>query len=111
MLTNEANFVLHHFFKIYKDRLDDGESEETARWFMNGQKVHHDYFLGFNFESFLAYTRELSTNKYVTLGRGDNGFSELILNPKAIIEFQNLYNNNTKKLFNALIDLKKIISI
>lgn len=34
MLTNEANFVLHHFYKIYKDRLDEGYSEEMARYFM-----------------------------------------------------------------------------
>ncbi|MBA8761753.1 hypothetical protein [Staphylococcus coagulans] len=34
MLTNEANFVLHHFYKIYKDRLDDGYSDlkQSSKW-------------------------------------------------------------------------------
>ena len=108
VLTNEANFVLHHFYKIYKDRLDDGYSEKMARYFYDDEQVHHDYFLGFNFDDFLIYTKELSSNEYVTLGYGDSGFAELIINPKAIIEMENLYKNNAKKFINTLIDLKKL---
>ncbi|UXU56538.1 hypothetical protein [Staphylococcus agnetis] len=109
MLTNEANFVLHHFYKLYKDRLDEGYSEEMARYFYDDEQVHHDYFLGFNFDDFVTYTKELSSNEYVTLGYGDGGFAELIINPKAIIEIENLYKNNAKKFINALIDLKKLV--
>ncbi|MTV23786.1 hypothetical protein [Staphylococcus delphini] len=88
MLTNEANFVLHHFYKIYKDRLDDGYSEEMARYFYDDEQVHHDYFLGFNFDDFVTYTKELSSNEYVTLGYGDGGFAELIINPKRFNRFK-----------------------
>ncbi|HDA1660302.1 hypothetical protein ACA109_02570 [Staphylococcus aureus] len=111
MLTNEANFVLHHFYKIYKDRLDDGYSEKTARYFYDDRKLHHDYFLGFSFDDFITHIKEISSHKYVSLGTCDGGFAELIINPKAIIEMENLYKNNAKNFFNALIDIKKMAGV
>lgn len=111
MLTNEANFVLHHFYEIYKDRLDDGCSEKMARYFYDDEEIHHQYFLGFSFDNFVTYTKELSSNEYVSLGSGDGGFSELILKPKTIIEMENLYKNNAKKFVNALFELKKLVGI
>ncbi|MCE5003362.1 hypothetical protein [Staphylococcus pseudoxylosus] len=111
MLTNEANFVLHHFYEIYKDRLDDGYSEKMARYFYDDEEIHFNYFLGFSFDNFVTYTKELSSNEYVSLGLGDGGFAELILKPKAITEMENLYKNNTKKFVNTLFDLKKLVGI
>ncbi|REI16787.1 hypothetical protein [Staphylococcus felis] len=109
MLTNDSKFVLLHLYKIYLDRIDDGESINTASYFGSDEESHYNYFLDMNFDKYVSSVHQLGRYGLAIVAAGDGGFAEMALSNEGIASCENETNKNYSLLLKAISDLKKLI--
>ncbi|WP_324174036.1 hypothetical protein [Staphylococcus pseudintermedius] len=109
MLTNDSKFVLLHLYKIYLDRIEDGESINSASYFGSDEESHNNYFLIMDFDKYVSSVHQIGRYGFATVAAGDGGFAEMALSNEGIAYCENETNKNYSLLLKAISDLKKLI--
>ncbi|OHR53657.1 hypothetical protein [Staphylococcus sp. HMSC061G12] len=109
MLTKNSKFVILHLYKIYLDRIEDGESINSASYFGSDEVSHGNYFLGMDFDTYVSSVHQIGSHGYAIVAAGDGGFAEMALSNEGIAYCENETNKNYSVLIQAISDLKKLI--
>lgn len=83
-LTKGTESVMQQLYKVFEERVADGNSKTHSKIFAEAEVVHRDYFSQLNFDDFVDSIRELSENDLVTCSWGDNVFVEMVLKDNLI---------------------------
>lgn len=110
-IKKESEFVLKHMYKIYLDRLEDGEPETQSKYFGSCEELQKNYFIGFSFDKLHDCINELSSKNYLKVSYGDNVPCSMILENKVIVYFEYKYSKNIKSLIKDLSNLKNLLSL
>ncbi|MGV3043457.1 hypothetical protein ACEE08_11155 [Staphylococcus rostri] len=109
MLTNETKLVLLQFYKVYLDRIEDGESQYSATYFGTDEESFDNYFLGMDFDTYVSSVHQLGRHGFAVVGAGDDGFAEMALSNEGIAYCENETSKNYSLLIKAISDLKNLI--
>lgn len=110
-IRKNSEFVLKHIYKIYLDRLEDGESASQSKHFGSCEKLQQEYFVGYTFDQLHDCINELSRNNYLYVVYASNVPCEIVLENSSIAYFEKEYSKNAKSLIKDLGNLRKLLGI
>ncbi|WP_429976160.1 hypothetical protein [Enterococcus sp. DIV0086] len=108
-LTNESKFVLETLYKEYLDKINNGISKSEAKNMNSGQTIHDALFPYMMYEDFLDSCRELGKNDFLDNKWASSKPFRVCLTDKSIVEMENKFANNIKKITNSILSLKKLL--
>lgn len=91
-LTNNSEFVIKRLYKIYLERIKQGESIDSASFFGTDEKSFNNYFSEMNFEDYVSSVFQLKSKNFVIVNPGDDGFAALYLSIDGIIYCEGKFN-------------------
>lgn len=110
LLTVEAKSVLLTFYKVYCQRIENGESRLEAREFQDFYSIKQTYFADWtNTNDFLDIVNELSRQKWLNNEYSNDVPSIITLNTEAIAVMQNRFSRGLKQVINELSKIKSLI--
>ncbi|OAO18533.1 hypothetical protein [Mammaliicoccus lentus] len=105
-LTKQQQYIITNLYKIFKDRQNSGLSRNEARIFKSSDEVHTEFFNYLNKEDFIADTRTLKGEGYITGAFASNMVVEIAISDKTIIYMENRFKNNIKDIVKFLSDIR-----
>lgn len=109
-LTVEAQVVLGELYKVYQQRVKNGEPRSQARRFSTFPEIHKAYFKDWtNEEDLLDIFKELGKKKFISSEWGNNTIISTQLSTEAISILQNRLGIKIKQIVNGLAKLKSLL--
>lgn len=109
-LTVEAKSVLLTFYKLYCQRIKNGESRLDAREFQNFYSVRQEYFSDWtNIDDLLDAVNELSRQKWLNNEYSNNVPTIIALNTESIAFMQTRFSRGLKQVIDELSKIKSLI--
>lgn len=107
-LTNETKFVLQTLYKEYLDRINNGISKSQAKEFKYAKFVYDELFSEMLYDDFYDSIKELDIKDFLDCMYGNNTAVKISLTNKSIVEMENRFAKNVKKIIGSLNELKKL---
>lgn len=109
-LTVEAKSVLLTFYKVYCQRIKNGESRLDAREFQDFYLIRQKYFADWaNIDDFLDVVNELSRQNWLNNEYSNNVPAIITLNTEAIAVMQTRFSRGLKQVINEASKIKPLI--
>ncbi|MFL9486308.1 hypothetical protein JX000_08135 [Staphylococcus sp. SB1-57] len=108
-IRNGSEFVLKHMYKIYLDRLEEGESSSQSKYFGSCEELQQKYFIGHTYNQLHDCINELSFNNYLNVTYGSNVPCAIILENSSIAYFEKEYSKKAKSLIKDLNNLRQLL--
>ena len=109
-LTVEAKSVLLTFYKVYCQRIKNGESRLDAREFQDFYLIRQKYFADWaNIDDFLDVVNELSRQNWLNNEYSNNVPAIITLNTEAIAVMQTRFSRGLKQVINEASKIKSLI--
>ncbi|MGK0551938.1 hypothetical protein ACSFB8_07600 [Enterococcus faecalis] len=108
-LTEESKFVLETLYKEYLDKINNGISKSEAKKMNSGQAIHDDFFSYMLYDDLVDSCRELDQQEFLNIMWGSNKPFRVFLTNKAIVEMENKFSNDMKKVLDSILYWKKLL--
>ena len=109
-LTVEAKSVLLTFYKLYCQRIKNGESRLDAREFQDFYLIRQKYFADWtNINDLLDAVNELSRQKWLNNEYSNNVPTIIALNTESIAFMQTRVSRGLKQVIDELSKIKSLI--
>ena len=109
-LTVEAKSVLLTFYKLYCQRIKNGESQLDAREFQDFYLIRQKYFADWtNINDLLDAVNELSRQKWLNNEYSNNVPTIIALNTESIAFMQTRFSRGLKQVIDELSKIKSLI--
>lgn len=108
-LTNDSKFLLSSMYKEYLQKRKSGVDRNTSRKFGNEIDLHNNLMPEWLQADVHDSIAELITLKYLGSIPGDNKFTFITLNPKAIAELETTFKDKIEAVLDYAAKIKNVI--
>ncbi|RIM86014.1 hypothetical protein BU107_10675 [Staphylococcus xylosus] len=110
-ISKKSEFVLKQLYKVYLDKIEDGDTYFRAKYYGGCSKIQNDYFLGFTFDELRECINILSDKEYLIVSYASDSPISIILSNSAIEYMDKAYSRNVNSLLKDLNKLKTFLGL
>lgn len=108
-LTNDAKYLLSSMYKLYLERIDNGDSKKSANHFGSSYDIKNALLPNEDVDNVDIYAKELSDKGFLITTYGSNIIWTSKLSTEAIAFMQHKFGNNIKSIAKGIFEISKLI--